>query len=93
MATSIKLPEELKKRVARVVKGTDLSAHAFMLEAIRQETERAEKRRGFLADAYTARAEFQRSGMGYALAEVGAHYRAKLQGKGLRKPKRRSWPR
>ena len=93
MATSIKLPEDLKKRVARAVKGTDQSAHAFMVEAIRQETERAEKRRGFLADAYAARAEFQRSGTGYALAEVKAHYRAKLQGKRSRKPKLRQWQR
>ena len=33
-------------------------------------TRRAEKRRGFLAEAYAARAEFRRSGTGYALAEV-----------------------
>lgn len=93
MATSIKLSEDLKKRVARAVKGTDQSAHAFMVDAIRQETERAEKRRGFLADAYAARAEFQRSRAGYALAEVTTHYRAKLQGKRSRKPKLRSWQR
>ena len=93
MATSIKIPEDLKKRMARAVKGTDQSAHAFMVEAIRQETERVEKRRGMLADAYAARAEFQRSGTGYALAEVKAHYRAKLQGKRSRKPKLRPWQR
>lgn len=92
MSISIKLPEDLRKRIARVVEGTDQSAHAFMVEAIRQETERAEKRRGFLADAYAARAEFHRSGMGYALAEVKAHYRAKLEGKKTRKAKLRSWP-
>ena len=63
-----------------------------MVAAIRQETERAEKRRGFVADAYAAHAEFQRSGMGYALAEAKAHYRAKLQGRRTRKPKLRSWP-
>ena len=92
MATSIKLPDELKRRVARVVKDTEQSAHAFMVDAIRQETERAEKRRAFLADAYAARAEFQCSGAGYALADVNLHYRAKLQGKRTRKPKLRSWP-
>lgn len=91
MATSIKLSEDLKKRVARVVKGTEQSAHSFMVGAIRQETERAEKRRGLLADAYAARAEFKRSGAGYTLAEVKAHYRAKLQGKRSHKPKLRSW--
>ena len=93
MATSIKLPEDLRKRIARVVKGTEQSAHAFMVEAIRQETERAEKRRSFLADAYAARADFLRSGEGYALAEVKAHYRARLQGRRTRKPRLRSWQR
>lgn len=93
MAISIKLPEDLKKRVARAAKGTDQSAHAFMVAAIRQETERAEKRKKFHAGAYAARAEFQRSGAGYALAEIKAHYRAKLQGKRTRKPKPRLWPR
>ena len=92
MAASIKLPEELKKRIARVVKDTGESAHGFMLEAIRQETERAEKRRGFLDDAYAAHTDFQRSGEGYALADVKAYYRAKLQGRKSRKPKLRSWP-
>ena len=42
MSISIKLPEDLRKRIARVVEDTDQSAHAFMVEAIRQETERAE---------------------------------------------------
>lgn len=92
MATSIKLSEELKKRVTRVIKGTEQSAHAFMVEAIRLETERAEKRREFVAEAYAAHAEFARSGKAYALAEVKAHYRAKLQGRRTRKPKLRSWP-
>ena len=93
MATSIKLPDDLKRRVARIVKDTEQSAHAFMVEAIRQETERAEKRRGFLARAYVARAEFQRSGTGYALADIKAHYRARLEGKRSLKPKLRAWPR
>ncbi len=92
MATSIKLPEDLKQRVARVVKGTEQSVHAFMVEAIRQETERAEKRRHFHADALAARAEFQRTGLGYALADVRAHYLARLQGRKARKPRPRLWP-
>ena len=93
MATSIKLPDDLKKRVARVVKDTEQSAHAFMVDAIRQETERAEKRRQFVADAHAALADFERDGMGYALSEITAHYRAKLHGKKARKPKLRSWQR
>jgi predicted transcriptional regulator len=93
MATSIKLPEDLKKRVARVVRGTAQSAHAFMVDAIRQETERAERRRQFHADALAARARFQDTGLGYALSDIAAHYRAKLQGRKTRKPRPRVWPR
>jgi len=61
MATSIKLPEELTRRIARVVKDTPFSAHAFMVEAIRQETERAERRREFIAGALASRGAGQRS--------------------------------
>ncbi|MGQ0510646.1 MAG: CopG family ribbon-helix-helix protein [Betaproteobacteria bacterium] len=93
MSTSIKLPEDLKQRIARVVKGTEQSAHAFMVEAIRAETERAERRRRFHADALAAGASFHRTGLGYALSDVAAHYRARLQGRKLRKPKPKLWPR
>ena len=93
MATSIKLPEDLKKRIADVVKGTEQSAHAFMVDAIRQETERAEKHRRFLAGALAARESFRRTRTGYALQEVNAYYRAKLQGRKVRKPKLGAWPR
>ena len=93
MSTSIKLPEDLKKRIADVVKGTEQSAHAFMVEAIRQETERAEKYRRFLAEALAAREGFRRTRTGYALEEVTAYYRTKLQGRKARKPKLRAWPR
>jgi predicted transcriptional regulator len=37
-ATTIKLPPELKQRVARLIRGTGQSAHAFMLEAIELQT-------------------------------------------------------
>jgi predicted transcriptional regulator len=37
-ATTIKLPPELKDRIAAVVEGTGKSAHAFMVEAIEHQT-------------------------------------------------------
>jgi len=45
VATRLKLPEGLKERVASLVEGTGKSAHAFMLEAIEQETLLAEQRK------------------------------------------------
>jgi predicted transcriptional regulator len=46
--TTIKLPATLKKRIASLVKRTGQSVHAFMLEAIAEKVELAEKRRAFL---------------------------------------------
>lgn len=44
-ATSLKLPDELKRRVAALVSETGQSAHAFMVEAIEQAAQREELRR------------------------------------------------
>jgi hypothetical protein len=51
----------------------------------------SDRDREFLADAYAALADFQRTGKGYALAEIAAYYRAKLQGRRTRKPKLRAF--
>jgi predicted transcriptional regulator len=91
MATTLKLPTELKERIAKVVEGTDQTAHAFMVEAIRTQTERAERRRDFTAAALAARQEFARSGVGYAMEEVHAYVKGRAAGKKARKPKPGRW--
>jgi predicted transcriptional regulator len=91
MATTLKLPPELKERISRVVEGTGQTAHAFMVDAIRSQTERAEKRREFTAAALAAREEFGRSGIGYAMEDMHAYMKARAAGKKARKPKPRRW--
>ena len=56
-ATTIKLSQELRQRVERLVRGTGKSMHAFMLDAIEQQTSLAERRKSFVADALAARKE------------------------------------
>lgn len=85
--TTIKLSLELKQRVAKLVRGTDKSAHAFMLEAIEQQTSLAEHRMAFVADALAARKEAFASRRGYRLEDVGSHYAARAAGKLARKPR------
>ena len=91
MSTTIKLPPELKDRISKVVEGTGQTAHAFMLDAIRTQTELAEKHREFIETAIVAREEFARSGTGYAMEEVHAYIRNRAAGKKGRKPKPRRW--
>jgi hypothetical protein len=51
----------------------------------------AEKRRKVVADAREAKEEFERTGLGYAMEEVHAYYRARLLGKKAPKPRLRQW--
>ena len=91
MATTLKLPPDLKDRIAKVVEGTGQTAHAFMVDAIRAQTERAERRREFTAAALAARDEFARTGTGYAMEDVHAYVKARAAGKKAPKPKLKRW--
>lgn len=92
-ATTIKLSAELRQRVARLVRGTGKSMHAFMLEAIEQQTSLAERRKSFVAEALAARREANASGRGYLLEDVREHYAARAAGKPARKLRAKQWRR
>jgi predicted transcriptional regulator len=90
-ATTIKLPDELKRRIAAAIEGTGTSAHAFMLEAIEQQTALAEKRKAFVAAALAARRRALKSGKGYVASEVHDYLEARLTAKDTPRPKPKSW--
>jgi predicted transcriptional regulator len=60
--TTIRLPDDLKARVTEAAKRTGNTAHAFMLEAIAEKTEQAERRTDFAAQAEQRYAEIVSSG-------------------------------
>jgi predicted transcriptional regulator len=80
MATSLKLPEELKARVHALARKAGVSPHAFMLEAIAKQTERAESRQRFLEDALEAEREVQETGVVYSADDVHAVLLARARG-------------
>lgn len=89
--TTLKLPAELKKRIAALIEGTGQSMHAFMVEAIAQQTLSAERRKTFIADAIEAKEDMERTGVGYEGRQVHAYMDARAQGKKLRRPKAKPW--
>mgnify|MGYP001171538341 CR=1 FL=1 len=91
-ATSLKLPDDLKKRIEELVARRNQTAHAFMVDAIRRETERAESRRQFMDEAQAAHEEVLSSGRAYTAAEAFDYIEAKIQGKKARKPRPKKWP-
>ena len=89
--TTIKLPAALKKRIASLVKRTGQSVHGFMLEAIAEKTEFAEKRRLFVEDALEAEREMEASGLAYDAEDVHHYLRELSQGKQPKRPRPKSW--
>lgn len=49
--TTIRLPEDLKSRVARLAEEAGTTTHGFILAAIAEKTEAAERRSNFIAEA------------------------------------------
>lgn len=92
MAISLRVPEDVKKRVARLAEAQDTTAHAFMLEAIRDKVEAEEARKAFHEDARLRLARMKRSGKGIPAAEVFAYLDARGQGKNPPRPKARKTP-
>jgi predicted transcriptional regulator len=91
IATSLKLPAELKARIDALAEAAGKSPHAFMLEAIEREALRAERYEAFLTEALEADEEMERTGLYYAAEDVFAYLTARAQGKRARRPRPRSW--
>ena len=91
VATSLKLPSELKKRLARLAEQSGESTHALMVRALAKHAENAELYGRFLDDAKRADTEMRRSGEGFAMEDVHRYFRDKLRGKAARRPRPVRW--
>ncbi|MBI4998313.1 MAG: hypothetical protein HZA64_13545 [Rhodocyclales bacterium] len=89
--TSLKLPEETKQRAVAAAQKQGVSPHAFMVNAIEQAAEAAERRAKFVGEALAARDAILATGKGYDADEVHAYLKARVAGKKVAKPKARSW--
>ncbi|MDX1706148.1 CopG family ribbon-helix-helix protein [Pseudidiomarina sp.] len=78
MATSVKLNDDLKKRVQQLADVRQRSAHWIMREAIHDYVEREEKREAFKQDALNAWEAYQSNGLHLTFAEADA-WLAKLE--------------
>ena len=91
--TSLKLPDELKQKIAELAPGVAQTPHAYMVDAIAERVARDEKRRDLLRLAERSAAHFRRTGIAYTHEDVKGYILAKAEGKAARKPKPRKVPR
>lgn len=90
-ATSIKIPLRLKSKIDRLARRSGQTAHAFMLQALEGQVEAAERYQSFLQEGVRADEAMQRSGLGYAAADVHAYLEAKVAGRRARRPRPVRW--
>jgi predicted transcriptional regulator len=84
--TTIRLPDELKSRVARAAKRSGTTSHNFILEAIAEKADSAERRADFYAEADRRYAEFLKSGESLPWDEMRKYLEDRLAGKPAKRP-------
>jgi len=70
--TTLKLPEQLKARIARLAKQTGRSAHSLMVEALEREVAREERVKEFVREALEADAAIDAGAKVYRAEDVHA---------------------
>lgn len=91
VATSLKIPGDLKSRIDKLAQKTGKTTHAFVLSALEEYVSRTELAEQFLEEATEADERMQRSGVGYDARDVHAFVTAKAQGKRARRPRVKRW--
>lgn len=89
MAVSLRIPEDIKRRVEKLAQARDTTAHAFMVGAIEERLLAEETRAEYHAEATARLARMKKNGKGIPAAEVFDYLRQRVQGKPAARPKAR----
>ena len=84
--TTIRLPDELKARVAEAAKQAGTTSHNFILEAIAEKADLAAERAAFHASADQSYAQFLESGKSIPWEEARTYLKDRLAGKAVQRP-------
>lgn len=84
--TTIRLPEELKARVAEAAKRSGTTTHSFILDAIAKKTEQDELRADFDTVAEDRYARIVASGKTISWQEMRGYLEDRLVGKKAKRP-------
>ena len=89
--TTLRLPEELRARIAKLAEASGRTPHSLMLDAIAQKVEEEELRASFHAEADSRFTEMMESGVGIPWHDMRAYLRTRASAKTARPPKARRW--
>lgn len=89
MAVSIRVKEDLRKRLAKLAAARDTTVHALMLEAIREKVDAEEARSAFHAEGLRRLAKMKKSRSGVPASEVFEYLQSRARGGRPPRPKPR----
>ncbi|MPZ46040.1 MAG: ribbon-helix-helix protein, CopG family [Betaproteobacteria bacterium] len=87
--TTIRLPKELKDKVARAAERAGKTPHGFILEAIAEKAELEERRAAFVESAEQRYASIVASGRTVAWSEMRQYLEHRITGSRAARPKPR----
>jgi len=79
--TTIRLPEDLKKRISSVINETGTTIHNFILQAIAEKTDQEELKRNFYEESDTRYANILASGKTISWKEMRPYLEDRAKGK------------
>lgn len=88
--TTIRLPQDLKERVARAAERAGTTAHSFILEAIAEKAEQEERRGEFRDTAERRYAGIAASGKAVPWNEMRRYLEGRIAGRKAARPKPRA---
>lgn len=91
--TTIRLPQDLKERIARAAKRAGSTAHSFILEAIAEKAEREERQGEFQDTAERRYAEILATGKTVPWSEMRRYLERRLTANKITRPKPRTMAR
>ncbi len=91
VATSLKLPAELKAQIDETARKAGMTAHAFMVKALSDTARRAQQREQFQQDSLDALAEVERTGLAYRSEDLLVYFEARSRGENPAEPELKPW--
>ena len=84
--TTIRIPDELKSRLAKLAEHEGLSTHGLILDAIAEKADALERQQSFLEDARQRHEHFLATGEGIPWEEMRDYLRRRAQGEDVVPP-------
>jgi len=84
---TLKVPDDLRARLAAQAQAEGKSPHAYMLEALREKADRADLRREYLAAGASALRDYERTGIAHAMEDVEQYILGIAAGRKPHRPK------